>query len=287
MLYLIIVSIIWSASFGIFKTLLSSLDPNLVAFLRMALALVIFLPVFRPSKIPTRAKVVFFLIGMLEYGVMQLFLSHSFQYLNAWQVALMTLFTPIYIVALDGVMKRRVDWIFLACATMTVVGAGIAMIYDGCVAPDSLVGCLLVQGADISFALGILLYRKARESFGSVLDRELYALLFLGGTLLALVGTVFSNGLAELPGITVKQWGALIYMGTISSGICLFLWNLGATRVCTGVLAVLSNIKVPMAVFVSLILFGEDPGAWQRLLIGAVIMMAAVAIVQHRAKKIA
>jgi drug/metabolite transporter (DMT)-like permease len=285
--YLIAVSIIWSASFGIFKMTLSSLDPSLVSLLRLSLALILFLPLFRPGKIPAKAKLIFFLIGMLEYGVMQLLLSYSFQYLNAWQVALMTLFTPIYIVAIDGIWKRRIDWVFLLCALLTVTGAAIAMFYKGCVPPRSITGCLLVQGADISFALGILIYRRARLKYVTAKDSELYALPFMGGVLLTLAGTLFSGGFAGVAAISHLQWWSLVYMGLVSSGLCLFWWNLGATKVCTGVLAVLSNIKVPMAVAVSLFLFGEQAGAWMRLLIGAAIMITAVSIVQHRARKIA
>lgn len=287
MFYLIAVSIIWSASFGIFKTTLSSIDPSLAALIRISLALMLFLPFFRPSRIPNKAKLIFFLIGMLEYGLMQIFLSYSFQYLTAWQVALMTLFTPIYIVAIDGIWKRKIDWIFLLCAVLTVAGAAIALFYKGCVPPDSISGCLMVQGADICFAAGILLYRKARLKYSTAKDHELYALLFTGGAFLTLAGTLASGGLAEIPSISSLQWWSLIYMGIVSSGLGLFWWNLGATKVCTGVLAVMSNLKVPMAVAVCLILFGEQPGAWTRLLIGAAIMITAVGIVQKRARKIA
>lgn len=285
MLYLLAVSIIWSATFGIFKTSLASLDPSLVAFLKLALSAALFLPFYRPSRIPKEAKFIFFAIGVVQYGFMQLCFTYSFQYLTAWQVALMTLFTPIYIVAIDGLMKRGLDWVFLSCAFLTVIGAGIAMLNGDSVAPASLTGCLIVQLSDICFALGLLLYRKARLRFTEVKDRELYALLYAGALLPALLGTVISGGFASFASIGGSQWIALLYLGLVSSGLCLFWWNLGATKVSTGIVAVLSNLKIPMAVAICLLFFGENAGAWPRLVAGAAIMVIAVAFVQHRARK--
>jgi drug/metabolite transporter (DMT)-like permease len=229
----------------------------------------------------------FFAIGVIQYGIMQLCFTYSFQYLTAWQVALMTLFTPIYIVAIDGLMKRKLDWVFLSCAFLTVVGAGIAMLRDGVMVPESLMGCLIVQVSDICFALGILLYRKARLRYAELKDRELYALLYAGAIIPALLGTVLSGGFDGIDAISHSQWLALGYLGLVSSGLCLFWWNIGATKVSTGVVAVLSNIKVPMAVAICLFFFDENPGAWERLAAGAALMVIAVALVQHRARHMA
>jgi drug/metabolite transporter (DMT)-like permease len=284
--YLIAVSAIWSVSFGLLKEM-SMLNPNLVALLRLTVATLLFLPFFRPSKIPARAAAVFFFIGMLEYGAMQLCLIFSLHYIDAWQAALMTLFTPVYIVAIDSIQKRRIDWVFLSCALLTVIGAAIAMIHKGCVPPKSLIGCALAQAADIFFAIGILLYRNARARYADVKDHEIYALLFLGAFVLSLACTLFTGGFADLPSITGQQWWVILYLGLIASGVCLYFWNVGATKVSTGTLAALSNLKVPMAVVASLVIFGERAGSWMRLMIGAFIMVIAVAIVHNRAKKIA
>jgi drug/metabolite transporter (DMT)-like permease len=43
----------------------------------------------------------------------------------------------------------------------------------------------------------------------------------------------------------------------LASGLGFFLWNVGATRVSAGTLAVMNNAKVPLAVTVALVFFGE------------------------------
>ena len=49
----------------------------------------------------------------------------------------------------------------------------------------------------------------------------------------------------------------------LASGVGFFLWNVGATRVRSGTLAVMNNAKVPLAVVVSLAFFGEQaPLPW-------------------------
>ncbi len=48
MIELVVVSLIWSFSFGLIARHMSDLDPNLFAAARMTLALVVFLPFLRP-----------------------------------------------------------------------------------------------------------------------------------------------------------------------------------------------------------------------------------------------
>ena len=278
---------IWSASFGLFKSQLTSIDPSLTAFLRLAIAFVAFLPLLRAKKLPRNARWAYFMIGVVEYGLMYLFLNRSFQYLDGWQIALMTLFTPFYIVIIDSFWKKRVDVTFLAAAAIAVVGAMIAIYKKGCVPPESLTGCLFVQLSDISFALGQLLYRRVRKNHPEVSDARLYALLFAGGISITLCMTLVSGSLGQIAAIAKPQWEALLYLGIISSALCFFLWNVGATKVSTGILAVMSNIKVPMAVAVSLLFFKECAGSWARLFFGAAIMALAVYLAQKRARRIA
>jgi drug/metabolite transporter (DMT)-like permease len=69
----------------------------------------------------------------------------------------------------------------------------------------------------------------------------------------------------------------------IASGVGFFLWNYGARRVNAGTLAVFNNLKVPLAVAVSLIFFGEsaDP---LRLALGGGIVLAALFLNERLAR---
>jgi drug/metabolite transporter (DMT)-like permease len=282
--YLLIVSIIWSASFGLFKACLTTVDPSLVAFLRLGLALLVFAPLLNVKALPTKAKVAYFGIGAVQYGMMYLFFNHSFRYLNGWQVALMTVFTPFYIVIIEGLWKKKFDVSFLAAALLAVAGATIAIYEKGIALPSSIAGCVLVQLSDISFALGVLAYRNVRKKHPEVPDARLYALLFAGGTTIALGMTILSGGFAQIGTLGATQWEAVLYMGLVSSGLCFFLWNVGATQVSTGTLAVMSDMKIPMAVAVSLLFFKESTGSWLHLATGGTIIVFAVYLAHRRTR---
>jgi drug/metabolite transporter (DMT)-like permease len=68
---------------------------------------------------------------------------------------------------------------------------------------------------------------------------------------------------------------ALLYLGALASGIGFFGWNLGARKVNAGTLAVFNNLKIPLAVGVSLTVFGEHTDL-PRLIGGATFMLLAL-----------
>ena len=67
----------------------------------------------------------------------------------------------------------------------------------------------------------------------------------------------------------------LLYLGAIASGLSFFLWNIGARKVNAGALAIFNDLKIPLAVIVSIIFFGEQAN-WVNLLIGGGIAVAAL-----------
>ncbi len=79
----------------------------------------------------------------------------------------------------------------------------------------------------------------------------------------------------HLPRLDRGQVLVLLYLGLLASGVGFFLWNVGATRVSSGVLAVFNNAKIPLAVVVSLLVFHEQTDL-VRLAIGGGIMLLAL-----------
>jgi drug/metabolite transporter (DMT)-like permease len=96
----------------------------------------------------------------------------------------------------------------------------------------------------------------------------------MGGTVAALLAMLFLSNPPRL-NLDVGQLLVLLYLGLLASGIGFFLWNIGATCVQAGTLAVCNNVKVPLAVLVSLLFFGEHTD-WLRLLGGGSIIVLAL-----------
>jgi len=279
-IYLLAVSLIWSFSFSLFKSRLTGLDPNLMTFLRMSLALPLVLPLLRLGGVRLRQRAILLGIGAVQYGLMYAALHASYQYLQGWQVALMTVFTPLYISLFDSLMQRRLDLFHLAMAGLAVLGAALIQArgpaFDG-----ALAGILLVQAANICFSLGQLAYRSVRKDLGEVRDIHVYGLPCLGGFVVSALATTLTGGWGQVSALDGSQWAVLAYLGTVSSGLCFFLWNVGATQVNVGTLAVMNNIKIPLAVLVGLVVFNE-PADIKRLALGGGIILAAVAATEFR-----
>lgn len=277
---LLLVSVIWAFSFGLIKGRLAGVDPTAVATLRLAIALLVFLPFFRRGPLTRAVALRLALIGAVQFGAMYLLYLRAFAHLAAFEVALFTITTPIYLAALDAALERR--WVagHLFAAALSVAGAGV-IVWQTSVTPDRLVGVLLVQASNLCFALGQLAWRRERKKIPAATgDASLFALPYLGALAVCAAWSLVATDWPALR-LAPPQWATLGYLGAIASGACFFWWNLGATRVNAGTLAAFNNAKIPLAVACSLLFFGETAHV-PRLLVGGALMALAVWIAERK-----
>lgn len=269
---LLLTSLVWAFSYGLIKGQLAGLDPTLVAALRMLCALVVFLPFLRHRKVPRRRAWRLATIGAVQFGLMYVLYLHAFAYLEAYEVVLFTIFTPLYVALLGAALERNWQWRHLLAAVLALFGAGIILWHN---APGSqiAIGFLLMQFSNLCFAAGQLAWREERKRLPDVKDAEVFALLYAGALGATLFGAAFTTNWSHLH-LTLSQIGVIVYLGTIASGLGFFWWNLGATRVNTGTLAVMNNAKIPVGVAVSLLFFGEHADVTRLLLSGAIMFLA-------------
>jgi drug/metabolite transporter (DMT)-like permease len=133
-----------------------------------------------------------------------------------------------------------------------------------------------MQISNICFALGQVWYKKIMSSYAQVKDVNIFGFLYFGAFLLTFVAAVITTEWSILH-VSTKQILTLIYLGAIASGLCFFLWNYGARKTDVGALAILNNMKIPLAVACS-ILFFHEKGNVPRLLMGGVIIVTALFI---------
>ncbi len=255
MWHLLAASLIWGFSFGLIGQVLSGLPAAWVATARLAVAALVFLPFAR--RVPVRAGLSLLAVGGVQFGLMYLAYTASFSHLRAYEVALFTVTTPLFVAALSDLLARRLTTANHLAALLAVCGAGLTL-WRGLPGRGTLLGFLLVQAANLCFAVGQLGYRACFSGPGraSLRDRDVIFWPYLGG-LAALLPFVLWAGPLPPPTPTLKQLAALLYLGAIASGLGFFLWNAGARRVRPGVLAVANNLKIPFGVLCSLTLFGE------------------------------
>jgi len=275
MLYLVITSLVWAFSFGLIKGELTGLPPSAVALIRLAVALAVFAPLLRLRALRVSDAWKLLLTGAVQYGLMYVAYIHAFAYLKAYEVALFTVFTPIYVTVINDLFERRINPAALAAVALAVAG-GVVIEFRQLSSPELLRGFLLMQGANLCFAFGQIFYRRTMANLpGKQTDLQVFGLLYLGAALTAALAAA-GTPLAALD-INIKQAGILLYLGMMASGLGFFLWNIGARRVSSGTLAVFNNLKIPLGILVSVLFFGETAD-WPRLLGGGGLMIFALGV---------
>jgi drug/metabolite transporter (DMT)-like permease len=275
MFYLLIVSIIWGFSFVIIKSTLVSLDSNFVSFVRMLLSFVFFIPFIRPAGIRLSDKLQLMLIGGVQFGLMYITYVASYRYIPAHVIALLTTTTPLFVTIISELYEKKFHRTFLFAALLAVVGGAIIKLPEQPLSAN-LYGIVLLQISNAAFAFGQIAYRRLMDSRGIAQDQKVFGFMYGGGIL---VTGIFSLAATDFHRLSVRpqQWIALLYLGIIASGLCFFLWNLGARKVNEGTLAVMNNLKIPVGVIASLVLLRESTD-YIRLLIGCGLFAVALRI---------
>lgn len=275
MIYLLIVSFIWAFSFGLIKGNLTGLDSNFVAWIRMSVSLVVFLPFLHIKGIERKLAVKLIVLGMLQYGLMYITYIYSYQFLKAYQVAIFTIFTPLFVTLIYDILEKRFHPLFLAVAILAITGTAIIVnkqIHQN----DIRIGFFIIQVSNLCFASGQVWYKKIMSRYNDIKDANIFGLLYFGAFIITFIAALSTTEWSTLQ-VNTKQVLTLLYLGAIASGLCFFLWNYGAKKTDIGALAVFNNMKVPLAVTCSILFFNEK-GSIPRLLIGGVIILAALFI---------
>jgi drug/metabolite transporter (DMT)-like permease len=273
MLPLVVVSLLWAFSFGLIKRHLAGVDATFVAAARLGLALLVFLPLLRFRGVAPRTLLHLLALGAVQFGLMYLCYIESFRYLRGYEVAVYTLTTPVFVTLLADGYDRVFRWRALLAAVLAVLGAALVVKR----AAQPLAGVALVQLSNLAFAFGQVSYRRLRARQAGLRDRDVFALLYAGAFAVALTALLLKDVTVTL---TPARIGTLLYLGVLASGAGFFLWNVGATRVSAGTLAVMNNAKVPLAVAVSLLVFGET--AEPLPLLGSLAVLGAAAWLAER-----
>lgn len=272
MALLLITSFIWAFSFGLIKKYLGGMDAGFVACVRIGLSFLLFLPLLRPRRASLSLAWRLVAIGAVQFGLMYVFYIQSFRFLAAHQVALFTIFTPLYVALADDALEKRFRPLHFWTALLAVAGTAV-IVYSGLATRGLLAGFALVQASNACFALGQIGYRRLAPAGREWRDRDVFAWLYLGGTIAAGLAMLLSPRPLDL------QMGGgrllvLLYLGLLASGVGFFLWNVGALRVSAGTLAVFNNVKIPLAIAVSLVFFHERTDLLRLAIGGSAILLA-------------
>ncbi|ENC6730606.1 DMT family transporter [Vibrio navarrensis] len=273
MFYLNAVTLLWAFSFSLIGVYLAGqVDSWFSVLMRVALASVVFLPFLRFKGISKALIGKLMLVGAFQLGLMYCFYYQSFLLLSVPEVLLFTVFTPIYVTLIYDLLKGRFSPWYLLTALIAVAGA--ALIKFSTINENFLLGFLVVQGANLCFAIGQVGYKFIMEKESLDLPQHtVFGYFYLGALCVALVAFALLGNVNKLP-TTDVQWGILIYLGLIASGLGYFAWNKGATMVNAGALAVMNNALVPAGLIVNIVIWNRDVDLLRLAVGGGVILLS-------------
>lgn len=274
MIYLWAVTLLWAFSFSLIGVYLAAdVDAYFAVLTRTLLASLVFLPLLLRHRVANGLKLQLMGIGGIQLGIMYLCFYQSFTLLSVPEVVLFTIFTPVYIALLDDWMNRRFTLGYLLTAGLAVIGAAIIR-YDS-LSSDFFLGFMLVQAANLCFAFGQVAYKWVMQRQDqSLAHHQVFGYFYLGALLVALMGMLLFGNWSRLP-VSSLQWGVLIWLGVVASGLGYFLWNKGATLVDAGALAIMNNALVPAGLLVNLLIWNRDVDL-VRLGLGAGVILLAL-----------
>ena len=255
MIYLILVSILWSFSFGIIKYGLAGIDSAFISLMRSLIALLFFasLTLYNFKKFSFDVRLI--LIGAIQFGLMYVLYIQSYQYLPAYLIATFTITTPIFI----GIFSQLYDNMSFSLngkLSIILVVIGSLMMRFNIVNPlDYWLGFFLIQCANVCFAIGQIMFKRWHSKNTSVNIIYNFSQMFFGAVLITSIFSLINS--TNLSMLNTSNLYALLFLGLFSTGFGFLAWNIGATQVSNERLAVMNNAVIPIAIFNSYLIFGE------------------------------
>ncbi|MCL2893529.1 carboxylate/amino acid/amine transporter [Brenneria tiliae] len=275
---LIITTILWAFSFSLIgEYLAGQVDSWFSVLMRVGLAALVFLPFLRWRGYAPRVILLYLLVGACQLGIMYLFVFQAYLYLTVPEFLLFTVMTPLYVTLIYDLLRReRLRWGYMFSALLAVLGAAVIR-YDE-VSTHFLWGLVLVQAANIFFAIGQVGYKRLMEVH-PMPQHTAFSWFYLGALAVSVAAWLLFGNADKLP-TTSLQWGVLVWLGVAASGLGYFMWNYGATQVDAGTLGIMNNFHVPAGLLVNLAIWQEKVH-WPSFIIGAIIIMSSLWVHRH------
>jgi carboxylate/amino acid/amine transporter len=277
LIYLFATTLLWAFSFSLIGVYLAGqVDAWFSVLMRVALAMLIFLPFLKFRTVSKSLAIKLMAVGAVQLGLMYGFYYHSFLFLTVPEVLLFTVMTPLIVTLLNDALNKRFNpWFFMVAAIATL--GAITIRYDG-LSSDFIIGFFIVQGANLCFASGQVFYKRIMAKQQNLSQHTVFGYFFIGAFIVAVVSFLLLGDISKLPQ-TNLQWGILSYLGVVASGLGYFAWNKGATLVNVGALAVMNNLLIPAGILVNVLIWNRDADI-VRLSIGSGIILLALLINQ-------
>ena len=215
------------------------------------------------------------LLGIVQPVAYFIFENYGILYTSAAVAGTIIAAVPVCCILMDVlVLHEKVTRRQILCAVLCI--GGVALIYMGGETHISLLGLVLLLmtvGCDAAY---YTLSHKAAAKFTAF---EVTYVMFTVGMVFFIPAALIQGAghMAEtfLPAIQSGSfWGAVIYLGVVSSVVAYFLLNFANAHLTVSEASLFSNVTTVVSVLAGVVLLKEPFGLWQ--IIGVVVICVCV-----------
>ena len=256
----LIAASLWGGMYVVSKVLLDVVPPFTLLTARLVLGVLTLLPfVLRKPGIDFNRRQwgQVLGVGLIGYGV-----SLSFQFIGtklstAANGSLVTSATPAFVLLFAAwILGERVTRLRMAALGLATLGVVIVIDpRNAHLSPNLFWGNLSLVAAALTWALYSVLVRKVTRGL-AVLPVSLVC--FLGGLLLTTPVMGIERGLTQPGPITPWVILGILYLGVISTGLAMYLWNLAFARLEAGVASLTFFAQPVVGAGLGALLLGEQ-----------------------------
>jgi len=270
--------VVWGASFIATKVALAYASPITIVWLRFAMGVVILgvaVVLRRQFTLPNKNEWGYFaLLGFLGITFHQWLQSNALVTSEASTTAWIVATTPVFMALLGWlVLKEGLGWVTISGILLAFIGV-LVVVSDGDITSISIrefgaPGDVLILISAVNWAVFSTLSRRGLKSYPASL-MMFYVMSF--GWVFTSFLFIPSEGLSEIPRLTVNGWIAILFLGIFCSGLAYIAWYDALQALSAAQTGVFLYIEPLVAVAVAAIVLAE-PVTWASLLGGAVILI--------------
>ncbi len=254
-----LVTLCWGLSFPLARILVGEMEPLWITCFRFLLGgSVLF--IFSAAKsswqiIKQQSWKLIIFLAVFEFFLMYFLYLSSLKYLPASKVAALTLTTPAIILLFESFFRKKLPGFKIVIPVLLAI-LGAATLYNrnpGTImnGSDQLFGFTLILGSNACFAFANVVMRPKIQASSLLV-------ISLAQLLAALMSGIVSFSLTGLPkNLTLSNWGILIYLSVIATGLGFWFWNRSINKLGALYPSLISNLKAPIAAILSMIILSE------------------------------